>query len=128
LLERVSREAQGQGDGHDNDPQADSIRAPIHARCSRLEDHRREPVLQGKDAEEFGEGQRVCPPRSGRQADEEGQSSLARDLGLESLRWASDTFGNLVAALGRQLPDQVLAARFQVSKLLDVLLLLALFR
>jgi len=39
--------------------------------------------------------------RSGRQADEEGQSGLSSDLGAESLRWASDTLGNAVAAMGR---------------------------
>ena len=44
---------------------------------------------------------RLFPPRSGRQADEEGQSGLTSDLGPESLRWASDTLGNVVATLGR---------------------------
>ena len=42
----------------------------IHARCGRLEDHRREPIPQGKDPKEFGEpkvehhegrGIRSCP-------------------------------------------------------------------
>ena len=45
--------------GHDDNPQTDPVRSAIHARCGRLEDHRRKPVLQSKDAEEFGEGQRV---------------------------------------------------------------------
>jgi len=35
-----------------------------HARCRRLEEHRRKPVSQGKDAKELGEGQRVRPSRS----------------------------------------------------------------
>ncbi len=42
--EGVSREAQSQRDGHDDDPQTDPIRETVHARRGRLENHRREPI------------------------------------------------------------------------------------
>ena len=100
MLERVSREAQSQGDGHDDDPQANPVRSAIHARRGRLEDHRGESLLQGPNAAKHRQSQRVCTARSGRQADEEGKPSMAGDPGAESLRWASNALGNVIATMG----------------------------
>ncbi len=66
----------------------------------RLEDHRREPILQGSNAAKHRQSQRVRPSGSRRQADEEGKPSLESDTEPESLRWASDTLRDAVATRG----------------------------
>jgi hypothetical protein len=58
-------------------------------------------LFQGSNAAKHHQSQRVCTSGSGRQADEESKSSLESDPGAESLRWASNSFRNTLATMGR---------------------------